>query len=114
MFYDVISITYHVKNAQRVDKDDPRNVKPMHITAREIGIPDWVINLRHRLAHGPGEQNMNGLHEALKIVLKALIYNEKNYWNDQYILYQEEIEFSNRRKHIYSFVALSIRSKARI
>merc|ERR1712226_1381838 len=39
---------------------------------------------------------MTGLHEALKIVLKALIYNEKNYWNDQYILYQEEIEFSNR------------------
>ena len=71
----------------------------MHITAREIGIPDWVINLRHRLAHGPGEQNMTGLHEALKIVLKALIYNEKNYWHDQYILYQEEIEFSNRRKH---------------
>jgi len=76
----------------------------MHITAREIGIPDWVINLRHRLAHGPGEQNMTGLHEALKIVLKALIYNEKNYWNDQYILYQEEIEFSNRRKHYYSFI----------
>ena len=77
----------------------------MHITAREIGIPDWVINLRHRLAHGPGEQNMTGLHEALKIVLKALIYNEKNYWHDQYILYQEEIEFSNRRKH-FTFNAL--------
>ena len=86
----------------------------MHITAREIGIPDWVINLRHRLAHGPGEQNMTGLHEALKIVLKALIYNEKNYWNDQYILYQEEIEFSNRRKHYYSFTALSRKSGVNI
>jgi len=80
----------------RVDKDDPRNVKPMHITAREIGIPDWVINLRHRLAHGPGEQNMTGLNEALKIVLKALIYNENNYWHHQYVLYKEDIEFSNR------------------
>ena len=26
---------------------------PIHILAAEIGIPDWVTNLRHQIAHGP-------------------------------------------------------------
>jgi len=32
---------------------------PIHILAAEIGIPDWVTNLRHQIAHGPCQVKMD-------------------------------------------------------
>jgi len=71
--------------------------QPMHVIGRELAVPDWVINLRHRLAHGPGETNLQSLEEALDIVLDSLLTNEKSYWVSQYKIYDKEIKLKSRK-----------------
>ena len=62
----------------------------MHLIGRDLSIPDWVTNLRHSLAHGTGETNVDQLEAALQIVLESLISNPKNFWSHQAQVFKEK------------------------
>ena len=62
----------------------------MHLIGRNLSIPDWVTNLRHSLAHGTGETNVDQLEAALQIVLESLISNSKNFWSHQAQVFKEK------------------------
>ncbi|CAG5079762.1 Oidioi.mRNA.OKI2018_I69.PAR.g9358.t1.cds [Oikopleura dioica] len=53
---------------------------PIHVLAAEIGIPDWVTNLRHQIAHGPCQSSIETLEDALEAVYEALTTDAKSYW----------------------------------
>ena len=42
---------------------------PIHILAAEIGIPDWVTNLRHQIAHGPCQVEKLKYYHLIDLVL---------------------------------------------
>ena len=70
--------------------------QPMHMVGRDLGLPDWVINLRHSLAHGPGETTLQSLTDALYIVLDSLVKNPNCYWVQQYDIYDKERNLKSR------------------
>ena len=63
--------------------------QPMHLVGRSLSIPDWVVNLRHGLAHGTGETNIDQLHIALNVVFDSLVDNPRNYWCQQAAVFTE-------------------------
>ena len=63
--------------------------QPMHLIGRSLSIPDWVVNLRHGLAHGTGEINIDQLHIALDVVFDSLVDNPRNYWCQQAAVFNE-------------------------
>ena len=66
-----------------------RENQPMHLIGRDLSIPDWVINLRHGLAHGTGEINIDQLFMALEVVFDSLVSNPKNYWSQQSAVFEQ-------------------------
>jgi len=63
--------------------------QPMHVVGRSLSIPDWVVNLRHGLAHGTGETNIDQLNIALDVVFDSLVDNPRNYWSQQAAVFSE-------------------------
>jgi len=70
---------------------------PIHILAAEIGIPDWVTNLRHQIAHGPCQSSIETLEDALEAVYEALTTNSKSYWVLQKEDYDKQKEEASQK-----------------
>jgi len=51
--------------------------KPIHEIGEDLGIPEWLINLRHEMAHGP----LPSLLMLEKAVLFALDWLKDNHWD---------------------------------
>lgn len=66
------------------------NSIPMHVLGRELGIPVWVMDIRHQVAHSVAvELNIEVFQNALEEVFKALTEYPKSYWFEQYKTYQK-------------------------
>ena len=66
------------------------NYGPMHVLGKELGIPVWVMEIRHQVAHSVAvELNIEVFQNALEEVFKALTEYPKSYWFEQYRTYQK-------------------------
>ncbi|XP_076801239.1 uncharacterized protein LOC143445800 [Clavelina lepadiformis] len=53
--------------------------RPIHAVGEDIGIPEWLVNLRHEMAHGP----LPSLIMMEKAVYFALHWIKENHWDIQ-------------------------------
>lgn len=57
---------------------------PMHKLGAELGIPHWVMEIRHQVAHQVAVQlNIDAFQSALEAIYDSLINHPKSYWKEQ-------------------------------